>query len=118
MDDHTREYWSLSPEEKRSRHRFHGLHFATAILMFCGLIVVFFDKTLLDAMILPIGLPMLGVSIYSLVKLPGFAPPRWRETTITSLLIPGCLVPLIGLVSYLLFSLVFFFTHDVRPTSA
>jgi hypothetical protein len=113
MTDQATRYPELTSEEKRSRRRFHGLHFANAILMVGMLIAVFIDRRYLYA-ILPLGIPILAVYLYSLVRMFRFKPPRWREITVTLLLIPGNFLPLIGIVAYLLFSLACFFHFGSR----
>jgi len=86
---------------------------ANAILMVGMCIAVLIDRRLLYA-ILPLGVPILAVYLYSLVRMFLFKSPRWREITVTLLLIPGTFLPLIGIVVYLAFSLACFFQFNAR----
>ena len=99
---------AASPESPspflRSRRSFYGIHTATAILILAG---QFFIRTeaMLYALMFPLGLALVGVIVYSIVKTVQFGPPRWKGVTLTLLLMPGSVAEFIGPVIYLILSL-------------
>jgi len=61
--------------------------------------------------LLPFTLLLLGAFVYSIVKTSQLEPPRTAETTLTLLLFPGLAVPILGLLTYLVFSIYIYALH-------
>jgi len=107
---------SPSPSQQHSRRRFYAVHAATAILVLAAQLLISTEE-MLNVLMFPLGLLVLGVTVYSFAKTIHLGPPRTKGVTLTLLLMPGCVIPFVGPISYLIVALVFRAATGERASS-